>query len=116
MKTTLHIIIFVVIATALVACGLDPLTGDDSPDKNKMALAYTYRFGNSNTYVSIDYKESRKSIKIMKLRGVVPISFKWETDKDLIVYVPSKSLIERTYKDSVDGITVKVQEESGTRF
>jgi hypothetical protein len=112
----------IIAATVLTACGLDPLTGDDSPDKNKIAMAYTYRFGNSNTYVSIDYKDSRRSINIMKLRGVVPISFKWETDKELIVYVPSKSLIVRTYKDSVDGITIKVQEESssslhsGTRF
>jgi hypothetical protein len=47
----------------------------------------------------------------MKLRGVVPVSFKWQKDKELIVYVPSKSLIERTYKNSVDDITIKVQEE-----
>jgi len=125
-KTKSHVkiplIALIITVTVLTACGLDPLTGDDSPDKNKIALAYTYKFGNFNTFVSVYYKEPRKSIKIMKLRGVVPITFKWITDKELIVYVPNKSLIERTYKDSADGITINVQEESsrslqtGTRF
>ena len=103
----------IITAMLLPACGLDPLTGEDSPDNNKIALAYTYRFGNSNTYVSIDYKDTRRSFKIMKLHGIVPVSFTWKSDKELIVHLPSKSLIEKTYRESLGDLTIQIQEGAG---
>jgi len=106
-----HIVMFIMVAV-LSACGIDPLTGNDSPDKSKIAMAYAYRIGDSNTYVSIDYSRDRKSTRIIKLRGIVPVSFKWVTDKELIIYVPNKSLIERMYKGSVDDIKINLVEES----
>jgi hypothetical protein len=90
----LHILVGLIIAAILSSCGTDPLTGEESPDKSKIAFAYTKRIGDSNTYISIYYNHNKKEINVLKLKGTVPVSFKWINEKELNVYVPDKSLIE----------------------
>jgi len=88
-----YIFVGIIIVLLLNSCGADPLTVEDSPDRNKTAVAYTYSLGNSNTYVSIYYNRDKKETDVLKLKGIVPIAFKWVNDKELNVYLPNKSLI-----------------------
>ena len=88
-----YIFVGIIIVLLLNSCGADPLTVEDSPDRNKTAVAYTYSLGNSNTYVSIYYNRDKKETDVLKLKGLVPIAFKWVNDKELNVYLPNKSLI-----------------------
>jgi hypothetical protein len=110
---TAKLTIFLIMTAILASCGMDPLTADDSPDKSKSAIAYTYRFGNSNTYVSVYDKANNNKISIMKLHGTVPVSFKWSNDKELIVYIPNKSLIENL-STNTGNLKIDVLEEKTT--
>ena len=97
-----YIFVGIIIALLLNSCGADPLTVEDSPDRNKTAVAYTYSWGNSNTYVSIYYNRDKKETDVLKLKGVVPIAFEWVNDKELNVYLPNKSLITYVNKSFND--------------
>ena len=97
-----YIFVGIIIALLLNSCGADPLTVEDSPDRNKTAVAYTYHIGDSNTYVSIYYNRDKKETDVLKLKGIVPIAFEWVNDKELNVYLPNKSLITYVNKSFND--------------
>ena len=107
---TIYVFIGIIIAAVLSSCGTDPLTGEESPDRSKIAIAYTKRIGDSNTYISIYYNHNKKEIDVFKIKGTVPVSFKWINEKELNVYVPDKSLIERLNK-AFEDIKVNLVEE-----
>lgn len=92
----------VLFSFVLVSCGTDPLTVEKSPNKSKIAMAYTKRIGDSHTFISIEDKSGKNTKIIMKLVNVVPVSFEWISNNELKIYLPDKSLIsssDLTYPD-----------------
>lgn len=94
--------IIILFCLLLVSCGIDPLTGEESPDKNKVVLAFTKRIGDSRTFISIEEKSGKNKKIIMKLKKVTSVSFEWVNNNELKIYLPDKSLMESsdlTYMD-----------------
>ncbi len=98
------------IAVTLSACGIDPLTYEDSPNMRMTAIAYVYRVGDSDTYISISFRDKKREVKVLKLKGTVEISFKWVSNGELNIYIPDRSLV-RNMQSSFEGIKINVIEE-----
>lgn len=106
-----HVFIALAVLALLISCGNDTLTGEESPDKSKIALAYVKRIGPSHTYISIQETKTKKETDLFKMKGVVPVSFKWINDKELNIYIPDKTLIKNTI-GTVNNIKINVVEEN----
>ena len=99
MKTIITLIIF---GALLISCGTDPLTREESPDKSMIVMAYTKRFGDSSTCVSIEDKNENKKKVLIKFEKLIPVGFKWVSNTELNIYAPettSMSKIDLEYKN-----------------
>lgn len=99
MRTIITLTIF---AAFLTSCGTDPLTGEESPDKSMIVMAYTKRFGDSSTFVSIEDKNENKEKVLIKFEKLIPVGFKWVSSTELNIYAPettSMSKIDLEYKN-----------------
>ena len=78
----------------LFSCGTDPLTGEKSPDKSKLIMAYTKRIGSSKTFISIEGKNRKNKKVILILTGNIPVSFKWINNQEVNIFIPKNVKIE----------------------
>ena len=88
-------IISVFFALILVSCGVDPLTGKESPDRSKLVIAYTERLGDLKTFVSIEGKKGRNPKILLICKGIIPVSFAWITNEELNITITNDAIIEK---------------------
>lgn len=101
-------LLFFSLTVSIASCGTDILTCETSPDGRTDACAYTKRFGDDNTYVSLTETKTRKEMKIMKIKNVHPIYFRWGESGELYVEgIPAQSQVEYLKQD-VMGVMVKI--------
>jgi hypothetical protein len=58
------------------------------------ACAFTKRIGDHNTYVELKEKQGGKEIKIIKIRNVSPVSFRWIGNTELNIEVRNQDQVE----------------------
>lgn len=109
-KKPLQLLLFIILATSVSSCGIDVLTCETSPDGKTEACAYTKRFGDHNTYLTLTEKQSGKEIKIMKIKDVIPIAFRWVGSAELNVELPNQDQVEHL-NQSVMGVKVNVVQQ-----
>ncbi len=98
----------IALAASMSACGTDILTCETSPDGQTDACAYTKRIGGNNTFVALTDKKTGNEIKIMKIKNVCPISFRWVESGQLYVEgIPNQNQVEYLKQD-VMGVKVNI--------
>ena len=101
-------LLFISLAVSISSCGTDILTCETSPDGRTDACAYTKRIGDDNTYVALTEKKTGKEMKIMKIKNVCPISFRWVESGELYVEgIQDENQVEYL-KQGVMGVKVNI--------
>ena len=112
MKLLISLLALFLVTGCSELCGNDPLHGEESPDKTKLAIAFVRSCGATTGFSShvsvIDRNGSlpNKPGNILIVDGKQPISVKWLNNSTLEVDLPIET---KTYKkiDKLGEISIK---------
>ena len=102
----------VLISGCIDLCGNDPLHGEESPDKSRLAVAFvrscgaTTGFSSHVSIVSKDKPIPNEPGNILVVEGKQPLSVKWRSNTELEIELPKESKIHRQV-ESLGEISIK---------
>ena len=109
LKIILCVVLLFTCTILLTSCGNDPLIGKESPDKTKIAIAYTKRFDKSQTHVSVvnsDESIPRKG-NVAILKGLIAVRFEWKSNVELNIFIPDRGKLV-TPVQKQDGLKINL--------
>ena len=98
-------------------CGNDPLHGEESPDKSRLAVAFVRSCGATTGFSShVSIVPRNKPIpnepgNILVVGGKQPLSVKWQSNSELEIELPKESKIHK----QTEGLgEISIKYKSGT--
>jgi hypothetical protein len=117
MRPFVSLLTLVLVSGCTDLCGNDPLHGEESPDKSRLAVAFVRSCGATTGFSShVSIVPRNKPIpnepgNILVVEGKQPISVKWRSNSELEIEIPRETKIHKQ-TESLGEVSIKYK--SGT--